>query len=138
MKPLVIALCSMLLVIGMAVTPHQAGPLGSGNLAFAKSIGGSIELIDLPGLRVISMEPVLAKYTSRTGTIENVDPAGLQVTILTDVGQKESLPVTKASVLVGVGQGDRVSCEMNADGKVTKIVKTAPIPEVSPAPEPRG
>ena len=112
MKTLVVTLFSLLLVLGMAVTPSQAAPLGSG-------------------------EPLLAK-DSLNGTIADVDRTGLQVTILTDLGQKESLPVTKVSVLVGLTQGDRVNCEMNDDGKITKIVKTAPIPKGSPAPEPKG
>ena len=137
MKTPVIALWSLLLVIGMVVTPSQASPIGAGEAAFAKSIGGTIELVDLPGLGGPSGEPMFTKY-SMSGTIQDVDPAGLKVTILTDVGQKESLPVTKASVLVGVGQGDRVSCEMNEDGKVIKIVKTTPIPLGIPAPEPQG
>jgi hypothetical protein len=72
------------------------------------------------------------------GTIEAVDPAGLRITLLTDFGQMASLPITKVSVLVGVTEGDRVWCEMNEDGKVTKIVKATPIPERVPAPEPRG
>ncbi len=115
MKTLVIALCSVLLVGGVVITPSQAGPLGLWEVVFAKSSMG--------------------------GTIESVDPAGLTVTILTDVGQKESLPVANASVLVGLTQGDRVfceMCEMNEDGNVAKIVKTTPIPNGSPAPEPRG
>ena len=112
MKTLVIALLSVLLVVGMVITPSHAGPLGLGELVFAKSSLG--------------------------GMVESVDPAGLTVTILTDVGQKESLPVTDASVLMGLTQGDRVHCEMNEEGKVAKIVKITPIPKDFPAPEPKG
>lgn len=112
MKTLVIVLLSSLLVAGMVVTPSQAGPLGLEDLIFAKSSIG--------------------------GTVESVDPAGLMVTILTDFGQKESLPVTKESVLEGLIKGDRVFCEMNEEGKVAKIFKATPIPNGSSAPEPKG
>lgn len=112
MKALVVALFSLLLVIGMAITPSQASPPSSGEAAFAKSAIG--------------------------GTIESVDPDGLKINILTDFGKKASLPITKVSVLVGVTEGDRVWCEMNEDGKVAKIVKATPLPEGSPAPEPKG
>jgi len=112
MKTLVFVLLSMLLIVGVVSMPSYAAPLSSMDLVFAKSSTG--------------------------GMVESVDPAGLTVTILTDVGQKESLPITKVAVLVGVTQGDRVNCELNDDGKVTKIVKTTPIPKDFPAPEPKG
>jgi hypothetical protein len=137
MKTPAIALLSFLLVAGMVVAPSQASPLSSEEPALAKSRGSMIELIDLPDWSVTSGKPVRAKY-SRSGTIEDVDPAGLKVTILTDLGLKESLPITKVAVLVGVGPGDYVNCEMNADGKVTKMVKITPMPKGSPAPEPQG
>jgi len=113
MKTLVIALLGMLLIVGMVITPSHAAPLSS-------------------------VEPLVFAKSSTGGMIESVDPVELRVTILTDVGQKESLPVTKVAVLVGVTQGDRVNCELNDDGKVTKIVKTTPIPKDFPAPEPKG
>lgn len=112
MKTLVMTLLSLLLVIGMVVTPSQAGPLGLTEVLFAKSSIG--------------------------GTVESVDPAGLTVIILTDFGKKESLPVTNESVLVGLTQGDRIFCEMNEDGKVAKISKATPLPNGLPAPELRG
>ena len=112
MKTLVFVLLSMLLIVGVVSMPGYAAPLSSVDLVFAKSSTG--------------------------GMVESVNPAGLTVTILTDVGQKESLPITKVAVLVGVTQGDRVNCELNDDGKVTKIVKTTPIPKDFPAPEPKG
>jgi Cu/Ag efflux protein CusF len=112
MKTLVIALFSVLLVVGVVIMPSHASPLGLTELLFAKSSIG--------------------------GTVESVDPAGLKITILTDVGQKESFPVTDASVLAGLTQGERVFCEMNEDGKVAKIVKATPIPNDFPAPEPKG
>lgn len=137
MKTPVIALLSLLMVVAMAATPSQASLPGTWEPTFAKLRGSTIELIDLPDVEVVSRELMPTKY-SMSGMIEDVDPTGLRVTILNNMGQKESLPVTKASVLEGVGQGDRVSYEMNADGKITKIVKTTPIPQGSPAPEPQG
>jgi hypothetical protein len=112
MKALVIALLSVLLMAGVIIMPSHAGPLGLTEMLFAKSSIG--------------------------GTVESVDPAGLKITILTDMGQKESLPVIDASVLAGLSQGERVFCEMNEDGKVAKIVKATPIPKDFPAPEPKG
>jgi hypothetical protein len=113
MKTLVFVLLSMLLIVGVVSMPSHAAPLSS-------------------------VEPLVFAKSSTGGMIESVDPVELRVTILTDVGQKESLPVTKVAVLVGVTQGDRVNCELNDDGKVTKIVKTMPIPKDVPAPEPKG
>ncbi len=112
MKMLVMALFSVLLLIGVVITPSQAGPLGLMEVLFAKSSIG--------------------------GTVESVDPAGLKITILTDTGQKESLPVKDASVIAGINKGERVFCEMNEEGKVAKIVKATPLPNNFPAPEPKG
>jgi hypothetical protein len=113
MKTLVIALFGVLLLVGMVITPGHAAPLSL-------------------------VEPLIFAKSSTGGMIESVDPAELKITILTDVGQKESLPVTNVAVLVGLTQGDRVNCEMNDDGKVMKIVKTTPMPKEFPAPEPKG
>ncbi|HEV8243449.1 MAG TPA: hypothetical protein VGQ07_05610 [Nitrospirales bacterium] len=113
MKALVVALFGMLLMVGMVITPSHAAPLSL-------------------------LEPLVFAKSSTDGMIESVDPAELRVTILTDVGQKESLPVTNVAVLVGLTPGDRVNLEMNEDGKVKKIVKTTPIPKDFPAPEPKG
>jgi len=112
MKILGIALFGLLLVGGMSITLSQAS---------LSSLGGA----------AVEKSPVTKPAIG--GTIESVDPASLRVTILTDFGQKESLPVTKMSVLVGVIEGDRVWAELNEDGKVKKIVKTTPAPERSPA-----
>jgi hypothetical protein len=85
---------------------------------------------------VVNMPSHAAK--SLGGTIELVDPASLTITIMTDTGQTASLPVVNESLLAGLAHGDRVFCEMNEDGKVTKIVKATPIPNGFPAPEPKG
>ena len=112
MKTLVIVLLSSLLVAGMVITPSQAGPLVLEELPFAKSTIG--------------------------GMVESVDPASLTITIMTDLGKKESLLATKESVLEGLIKGDRVFCEMNEEGKIAKIFKATPIPNGSSAPEPKG
>ncbi len=111
MKTLAIGLFSMLVVMGMLITPSQAASPGPGEPVFAKFIGG---------------------------TIESVDPAGLRVTIMTELGKKESFPVADASVLMGLTTGDRISCELDEQGRVMKIVKTTPEPKGKPAPEPKG
>ncbi len=114
MRILVMTLFSLMLVVGVAVgmvtTPIQvAGPLSQGDLILAMFIGG---------------------------TVEEIDHAGLQVTIQTEMGKKESFPVTNAEVIKGLAKGDRVSVEMDEQGKVRTIVKTTPDKKV--APEPQG
>jgi len=64
------------------------------------------------------------------------EPAVLRVTVQTEQGKKESLPVADASLLQGLSKGDRVSIEMDEQGRVTTIVKT--IPDKKSAPEPRS
>jgi hypothetical protein len=111
MKALIITLCSMLLVVGMVITPSHAGPAGSGEMTFALAMGG---------------------------TVEKVDPAGSSIVIRTDLGEKEYLLVMDVSELAGLTPGDRIRCEVYADGRVTKIVKTTPLPKEPSAPEPKG
>ncbi|HEX9285246.1 MAG TPA: copper-binding protein [Nitrospirales bacterium] len=74
------------------------------------------------------------------GTIESVDPAGLMVTIQTEKGKNESFPVSNAAAIQGLAKGDRVSVELDEQGKVLSIVKNdfAPAPKPAPAPEPKG
>ena len=69
-------------------------------------------------------DPALVKFVG--GTIEEMDPAGLRVTIQTERGKKETFPIADASMLMGLTRGDRVSAEMDDQGKVLKIVKLAP------------
>ncbi|HEV8244019.1 MAG TPA: hypothetical protein VGQ07_08495 [Nitrospirales bacterium] len=111
MKALIITLCSLFLVVGMIITPSHAGPASSGEMMFALAMGG---------------------------TVEKVDPAGASITIRNDMGQKEYLLVMDVSELAGLAPGDRVRCEVYADGRVTKIIKAPPLPKESPAPEPKG
>ncbi len=110
MKTLVVTLFSLVLVMGvmgMAVTSDQAvSPDPTG--------------------------PTLTKFVG--GTIEEIDHAGLRVTIQTEQGQKESFPVGDVSLLIGLTKGDRVSAEMDEQGKVLKIVRLTP--NMKGAPEP--
>jgi len=66
--------------------------------------------------------------------IEEIDPSGLRVTIQTEFGKKESFPVGDAAVLMGLTKGDRISAEMDEQGKVLKIVKLAPDRKGAPEP----
>ena len=120
MKTLVFALLSMLLVIGVVIAPSQAGVVITPIQAASPSLG----------------ELMFVKFIG--GTIESVDPAGLRVTILTELGGKESFAVADESVLMGLTNGDRVSVEMDDQGIVKKIVKTTPDLKGKPAPEPKG
>jgi Copper binding periplasmic protein CusF len=108
MKTLVIVALSLLLVGGLMVVPSQpGGPLSVTDPVFTKFIGG---------------------------TIEEIDHAGLRVTIQTEQGSKESLTVADASLLQGLSKGDRVSVEMDEQGKARTIVKTMPNRKGAPEP----
>lgn len=107
MKTLVITLFSLALVMGLVITPSQAASPSQ-------------------------TDPTLAKFVG--GTIEEIDHAGLRVTIQTEFGKKESFPVGDAAVLMGLTKGDRVSAEMDEQGKVLKIVKLAPDRKGAPEP----
>lgn len=72
------------------------------------------------------------------GTIKGIDMAGLKVTLQTDLGKTESLPVANADLMNGLMEGDHVSVEVELDemGKVLKVVKI--IPDARVAPETKG
>ena len=113
-----IAGIGLLLVVGLAVPAIQAepAPLPPSNTALVTSMGG---------------------------TIEEVDQAGLRITIQTEMGKKESLSVSSAEVIQGLTKGDLVSIELDEQGKVLKIVKDDFAPKAAPeapkpAPEPKG
>ena len=107
MKTLVITLFSLALVMGLVITSSQAASPNQ-------------------------TDPTLTKFVG--GTIEEIDPAGLQVTIQTELGKMESLPLADAAVIKGLTKGDRVSVEMDEQGKVMKIVKLAPDRKGAPEP----
>ncbi len=108
----------LLLVVGIVVPAIQAetAPLPPSNTALVKFMGG---------------------------TIEEVDLAGLRITIQTEMGKKESFPVSSAEAMQGLTKGDQVTVELDEQGKALKIVKNdfapKPAPETpKPAPEPKG
>lgn len=107
MKTLVVILFSLALVMGLVITSS-------------------------PAASPDRTDPTLAKFVG--GTIEEIDPASLRVTIQTEMGKKESLPVTDAGVIKGLSKGDRVSVEMDEQGTVVKIVKLAPDRKGAPEP----
>ncbi|HYM38429.1 MAG TPA: hypothetical protein VES96_08505 [Nitrospiraceae bacterium] len=69
------------------------------------------------------------------GTIQAIDPAGLNIIVQTDQGKSEMLPVTSADAVKGFAKGDRVSVELDDKGTVIKIVKTATDQKHSPEPK---
>src|SRR5712691_8444186 len=103
---------SLLLVVGMVVPAIEA------------------ETVLLP----TQGNPTVIKFMG--GTIEDVDPAGLKITITTDMGKKVSFPVSNPEVIRGLTKGDQVSVELDEQGKVLKVVKNNSAPK--PAPEPRS
>lgn len=109
MRAVVFGPLSLLVWLGMMIAQVQAAPPGPGEPVFAKFIGG---------------------------TVETIDHAGLKITILTDMGKLQSLPIDSPDVIKGLAKGDRVSVELDEQGNVMKIVKTGA--EQKTAPEPRG
>ena len=97
-------------------------------LAFVGA-GGSIGQAD-PGVA----PDISPKFIA--GTIQAIDPAGLNIILQTDQGKSEMLPVASAEAVKGFAKGDHVSLELDNKGAVVKIVKTSS--ESKPAPEPKG
>jgi hypothetical protein len=57
------------------------------------------------------------------GTIVEIDPSALQVTIEMAAGQKESLPVESSDVVKELDKGDQiVRMEMEERGRIQKFV----------------
>jgi len=69
------------------------------------------------------------------GTIQAIDPAGLNIIVQTDQGKSEMLPVANADAVKGIAKGDSVSVELDAKGTVVKIVKTT---DQKKSPEPKS
>lgn len=71
----------------------------------------------------------MAATTVMSGaTIDTIDHSGLNITVQTDgcLG-KLSMPVGDSPVVKGIQAGDRVSLELNPQGRVVKIRKLRPI-----------
>jgi hypothetical protein len=96
-----------------------------------------VSLLLLLGVTFSPSQGTLVASTTFIGsTIEAIDLAGLKVSIKTDQGESLSLPVANAEVMKGLTKGDRVSLELDVQGRVMKIVKIAP--DLKIAPEPKG
>ncbi len=85
----------------------------------------------------ISPSELLAATTPTGSSVESIDSTGLNITVQTvGDGNTLSMPVVSPEVIKGVTVGDRVSLELDAQGRVVKILKLTPPPKE--APEPRG
>jgi hypothetical protein len=93
-------------------------------------------LVGVPtsGHAVNQVEPIISNQFIG-GTVERIDMIGLRLTVQTDLGHSEALPVASVDVIKNLNKGDRVSAELDDQGLVVNIVKTAPSPN---APRPRG
>jgi hypothetical protein len=79
------------------------------------------------------MPDVAPKFIA--GTIQAIDPAGLNIIVQTDQGKSEMLPVANVNAVQGLAKGDSVSVELDDKGAVVKIVKTTTEPKKSPEPK---
>ncbi len=80
---------------------------------------------------------MVAATTLNGSTIEAIDANGLSITIKTaGGGDKLSLPVVSSEIMKGVAVGDRVTLELDLQGRVIKILTLTPVSKE--APEPRG
>ena len=97
-----------------------------------------ISAVALIGTLVSAAHGQMMAETTLTGsTIEAVDSTGLNITVKTaGGGDKLSLPVANPEIMKGVTVGDRVTLELDLEGRVVKILKLTPTSKESP--EPRG
>jgi len=79
------------------------------------------------------MPDVAPKFIA--GTVQAIDPAGMNIIVQTDQGRSEMLPVISADAVKGLAEGDSVSVELDEKGTVVKIVKTTAQPKQSPEPK---
>ncbi len=98
-----------------------------GVLAFA-GMGLSVGQSD-PGV----MSDVTPKFIA--GTVQAIDPSGMNIIVQTDQGRSEMLPVANADAVKGLAKGDSVSVELDEKGTVVKIVRTTAQPKQSPEPK---
>jgi hypothetical protein len=96
MKTLIVMLVSVLALVGTGLSVGQADP----------------------GV----MPDIAPRFVA--GTIQAIDPAGLNIIVQTDQGKSEMLPVANADAVKGLVKGDAVSVELDDKGTVVKIVKT--------------
>lgn len=106
MKPFIVTIVSLLFLVGMAISVGQADP-------------------GIPG--------VAPQFIG--GTIQAIDPAGLNIILQTEQGKTELLPVANADAVKGLAKGDRVSVELDEKGAVRKISKLSSEPKDSSEPK---
>lgn len=86
----------------------------------------SVSLLLLLGgvgmMRSYGQESVTTTFIG--STIEKIDPESQQLTIRTVQGNTWSLEVADADLMKGLHKGDRASLELDAQGRVKKIVKS--------------
>lgn len=107
MKTLIVMIVSVLALVGTGLSVGQADP----------------------GL----MPDLAPKFIA--GTIQAIDPAGMNIIVQTEQGKSEMLPVANADAVKGLVKGDSVSVELDDKGTVVKIVKTATDSKKSPEPK---
>ena len=83
-------------------------------------------LIGMTGIATIPSHAEESVTTTFIGsTIEGVDNNSQVITIRTPRGNSWSLEVASADLMKNLHRGDRASLELDAQGRVKKIVKTA-------------
>jgi hypothetical protein len=94
-------------------------------------------LIFIGAVGLIGFSELLAATTVTGSTVESIDSIGLNITVQTPGdGGKLSMPVVSPEVMKGVTVGDRVSLDLDGQGRVVKIIKLAPTPEEEAVSEP--
>ena len=73
------------------------------------------------------------KSAFASGTIEAIDAKLMTIKLKTDTGKGLVLKVAKPDLLQELTVGDRVTVELDGDGKAKKIMKSA-LPELPPPP----
>jgi hypothetical protein len=65
-----------------------------------------------------------------TGVVEEIDAGRQKLVVKTDVGKAVDIEVTKPELLKDIGQGERITVEVDEKQQAVKIMKTIPIPEI--------
>jgi hypothetical protein len=68
-----------------------------------------------------------------TGVIEEINLSQHKLVVKTDIGKAVDIEVTKPELSKDIGQGERITVEVDDKQKAVKIMKTIPLPEI---PEP--
>ena len=65
-----------------------------------------------------------------SGTVEEVNATTMKILVKTDIGKSVAVEVSKPELLKDLGLGDRITVQVNEQGKATKIMKNTVIPEL--------